>query len=124
MLFSHLNCRTMKSIRTLIEKCNEYNEPLHLGFVDYNRPFDSVELSAIFETLDNARVYLRYKNLLKHVNNNATTVVKNNRRNNNKQNCKKRGIRQGNTIPLNLFTLARNNGTLITIRKDKINNKS
>lgn len=37
----------LKTKRTLIKKCNEYNVPLHLAFVEYNKPLDSAELWAL-----------------------------------------------------------------------------
>ena len=35
----------------IIEKTNEYNLPLCVGFIDYEKAFDSVEHFAIFEAL-------------------------------------------------------------------------
>lgn len=42
----HVVYRTIEhiqNIRVLIEKSNEYNMPLHLAFIDYQRDFDSVK---------------------------------------------------------------------------------
>ncbi|XP_050306282.1 uncharacterized protein LOC126743295 [Anthonomus grandis grandis] len=72
----HSTIEHIQSVRTIIEKCNEYNEPLHLAFIDYNKAFDSVELSAIFKAMNNARIDSRYKQLLKHIYENATITVK------------------------------------------------
>lgn len=36
----------IKPVRTLIEKSTEYNVPLRLAFVDYNKSVDSIELWA------------------------------------------------------------------------------
>lgn len=33
----------LQTVHTLIEKCTEYNVPLHMAFVDYNKAFDSID---------------------------------------------------------------------------------
>lgn len=51
----------------LIEKCTEYNVPLHMAFVDYNKAFDSIDLKTMFKAMDHARIDSRYTNLLKYI---------------------------------------------------------
>ena len=41
----------LQALYQIIEKSNEYNLPLCLGFVDYKKAFDTVEHFAIFEAL-------------------------------------------------------------------------
>lgn len=46
---SYSSIKRLQSVSALIAKCNEYNEPLHLAFVDYNKAFDSVEAMGYFQ---------------------------------------------------------------------------
>ena len=39
------------TLNQVIEKCNEFNLPLCVGYIDYEKAFDSVEHFAIFEAL-------------------------------------------------------------------------
>lgn len=93
------------SFSSSIEKCNTYNEPLHLVFVDYNKAFDSEELWTIFHVLHNAIVDSRYKDQMENIYNNATSVI------NIPEDIKtnkipiKTGGRQSDTISPKLFTL-------------------
>lgn len=96
----------IQTIRTLIEKCSEYNVPLHLAFVDYNKAFDSVELWAIYKAMDHARIDSRYKNLLKHIYEKATLQVEITEDQTTDKIPLKKGVRQGDTISPKLFTLA------------------
>ena len=41
----------LQALNQMIEKSNEYNLPLTIGFVDYKKAFDTVEHFAIFEAL-------------------------------------------------------------------------
>jgi len=61
----HSTVENFQTLQTLKEKCNEYNTPLYLAFIDFNKAFDSVELWAIIRGLNNARIDSRYTNLLK-----------------------------------------------------------
>ncbi|XP_050312881.1 uncharacterized protein LOC126747946 [Anthonomus grandis grandis] len=97
----HSTIEHIQSVRTIIEKCNEYNEPLHLAFIDYNKAFDS-ELWV----MNNARIDSRYKQLLKHIYENATITVKISEEIETNKMQIKRGVRQGDTISPKLFTLA------------------
>ena len=33
----------LQTINQLIEKCNEFNRPLCIGYIDYEKAFDSIE---------------------------------------------------------------------------------
>lgn len=70
----------LQTVKTLIEKCEEYNQPLHLCFVDFHKPFDTVELWAVLKALRDARIDLRYSKLLENIYLNATMPVGKTRR--------------------------------------------
>lgn len=57
----------LQTVRTLIEKCSEYNITLNLAFVDYEKAFDSVETWAVLNAMDEARIDTRYSRLIKHI---------------------------------------------------------
>lgn len=46
----------MQSDRSLIRECNDFNEPLFVAFIVYNKAFDSVEYWPVLEALNNASV--------------------------------------------------------------------
>jgi len=96
----------LQVIRTLVEKCTEYNIPLMMAFVDFQKAFDSVETWAFLDAMDLARVDSRYSNLIKYIYNQATLEVKINDDMNTEKIQVKRGVRQGDTISPKLFTLA------------------
>ena len=41
----------LQTINQLIEKCNEFKRPLCIGYIDYEKAFDSIEHKAIFKAL-------------------------------------------------------------------------
>ena len=43
----------LQSINQVIEKCNEFNLPLCIAYIDYEKAFDSVEHAIIFKALRN-----------------------------------------------------------------------
>ena len=50
------------TLNQIIEKTNEYNLPLCVGFIDYEKAFDSVEHFAIFEALRKININETYTN--------------------------------------------------------------
>ena len=56
----------------MIEKCNEFNLPLCVGYIDYEKAFDSVEHFAIFEALRKINVKEDYVQILENIYFNAT----------------------------------------------------
>ena len=38
-----------QTINQLMEKCNEFNRPLCIGYINYEKAFDSIEDEAIFK---------------------------------------------------------------------------
>ena len=96
-------------VRTLIEKCTEYNVPLHLAFVDYQKAFDTLEIWAVLHAMDAARIDSRYSNLIKDIYEHATLHVKVEEDLITGRIPIKREVRQGDTISPKLFTLAMQN---------------
>lgn len=94
------------TVKTLIEKCTEYNVPVHMAFVDFHKAFDSVETWSLLESLDNARVDSRYTQIIKNIYENATLQVKIDDTTKTSKIPLKRGVRQGDNISPKLFTLA------------------
>lgn len=90
-------------VRSLIEKTQEYNMPLYLIFVDFEKAFDSIETLAILNSLQNSRIDHRYTNLIKNIYDMATLTVKLHTQTNPIK--MKKGVRQGDTISPKLFTL-------------------
>ena len=45
------------AITQLIEKANEYNFPLYLVFVDFEKAFDSIETNAVWNSLQSASIH-------------------------------------------------------------------
>lgn len=99
----------IQAVRTLIEKCTEYNIPLHMAFVDYQKAFDSIETWAILNAMNNARIDYRYSNIIRYIYEHATMHVKIEEEWVTAKVQVQRGVRQGDTISPKLFTLAMEN---------------
>ncbi|GFS22626.1 endonuclease-reverse transcriptase [Elysia marginata] len=63
------------TLNQVIEKSNEYNLPLCVGFIDYEKSFDSVEHFAIFDALRQININEKYVNILENIYQNATAKV-------------------------------------------------
>ena len=96
------------AINQLKEKCREYNIPLCVAFVDYEKAFDSVQTQAILTSLQEQGIEDVYIEILKDIyvyrpvyTDSSVTVHLQ------KESEKiriKRGVRQGDTISPKLFT--------------------
>ncbi|XP_030747118.1 uncharacterized protein LOC115875746 [Sitophilus oryzae] len=64
------------TVKVLIEKCIEYNRPLMLVFVDFEKAFDSVDQWKLLETLSESRIDHRYSSIIRHRYDNVTTNVR------------------------------------------------
>ena len=93
----------LQALNQIIEKSNECNLPLCIGFIDYEKAFDTVEHFAIFEALRKTNVNETYINILQNIYNQATARV----------HLDKlvstefliyRGVRQGDSLSPKLFT--------------------
>ena len=80
------------------EECEEYQKPLCLAFVDYEKAFDSVESKAILTSLEEQVIDKGYIDALAEIQNGASTVAMLHRESNEIPICK--GVRQGDTISL------------------------
>jgi Reverse transcriptase (RNA-dependent DNA polymerase) len=89
-------------VREIIERYQEYKLPLYLGFIDYEKAFDSIKKFSIIDALSNQGISRRYINILNSIYSDATACVKLHKRS-----CKfpiNKGVRQGDTISPKLFT--------------------
>ncbi|CAK1603944.1 unnamed protein product [Parnassius mnemosyne] len=61
---------TMDHIQTLeqvIEKYREYNIPLYVAFIDYNKAFDCISHYSIWNALQQLNINSKYINILKYI---------------------------------------------------------
>ena len=64
------------AVNQLKEKCREYNIPLCIAFVNYEKAFDSVQTQVILSSLQELRIEDVYIELLKEIyTNNSMTVI-------------------------------------------------
>ena len=54
----------LQTINQLIEKCNEFNRHLCIGYTDYEQAFDSMEHKAIFKALRSIGINETYITIL------------------------------------------------------------
>lgn len=96
----------LQVIKVLIEKSVEYNRPLALVFIDFQKAFDTVELTSIIAALEQGRVDYRYTRLIEYIYSNATTTVKLHETTDKIE--VGRGVRQGDTISPKFLQLSLN----------------
>lgn len=92
----------LQTVKTLIEKCIEYNKPLILVFVDYEKAFDTVDQQEMLKALADCRVDYRYLTIIRHVYNNAKAYVRLHQ--DTTEFSVERGVRQGDVISPKVFT--------------------
>ncbi|KAA5780172.1 reverse transcriptase family protein, partial [Pseudomonas aeruginosa] len=63
------------TVRQIIQKTEEYNLPLCLVFVDYEKAFDSIETWAVLESLQRCQADWRYIDALRCLYDAATMTV-------------------------------------------------
>ena len=93
----------LQALNQTIEKSNEYNLPLYIGFIDYKKAFDTVEHFAIFEALRKTNVNATYINILQNIYNQATARVRLDKLVSTEFPIH-RGVRQGDPLSPKLFT--------------------
>ena len=91
-------------INQLKEKCREYNIPLFITFVEYEKAFDSVQTQAVLTSLQEQGIEDVYIELLNEIYTNSSMTVPLHKVSN-KINIR-RGVRQGDTTSPKLFTAA------------------
>ena len=94
-------------VNQLQEITHEYQLPLYMAFVDYNKAFDSIELQPLLNSLSSQGTNKTYINIIKHFYSNAKSVV----RTEIDSKCfrLRRGVLQGDTISPILFNITLNN---------------
>lgn len=92
----------LHTIKTLIEKSTEYNKPLILVFVDYEKAFDSISQQHMLKSLTDCRIDYRYIALIKGIYEKATACVRLHK--NTRTFRIEQGVRQGDTLSPKLFT--------------------
>ena len=95
----------LQAINQLIEKSNEYQLDLCLGFVDYQKAFDSIEHKDMFNALRKVGIHEGYISIFQDIYTNATAKIYIDK-DVSKEVKIKRGVRQGDTISPKLFTAA------------------
>ena len=93
----------LQALNQIREKSNEYNLPLCIGFIDYEKAFDTVEHFAIFEALRKINVNETYINILQNIYNQATARVHLDKLVSTEFPIH-RGVRQGDPLSPKLFT--------------------
>ena len=89
-------------INQLKEKCGEFNIPLSIAFIDYEKAFDSIQTQAILSSLQDQGIEDAYIQLMKDIYTDSSVTVHLHKESE-KTNIK-RGVRQGDTISPKLFT--------------------
>ncbi|KIH64502.1 hypothetical protein ANCDUO_05187 [Ancylostoma duodenale] len=98
--FSTLD-RIITSCR-LIETAREYQEPLGLTFIDYEKAFDSVEPAKVWKALEKQGVEMRYTKVLSGCYLGCTTVFRPFL--DDIEVGVEKGVHRGNPVPPNLFS--------------------
>jgi hypothetical protein len=93
------------TVRQIIQKTEEYNQPVCLAFVDYAKAFDSVEIWSVLEPLERCQVDWRYIQVIRCLHESATMFVQVQNQQT-KPVSLHRGVRQGNVISPKLYTNA------------------
>ena len=92
----------LHTINQLIEKTLEFNRPLCLAFVDYEKAFDSIEHNAVFNSMREQGVEEDYIEIIRNIYENGTSIIRLHKDTDEIKIAK--GVRQGDTISPKLFT--------------------
>ncbi|CAH2096957.1 unnamed protein product [Euphydryas editha] len=91
-------------LRQILQKYNEYNKTYYLGFVDYNKAFDSLEHDYIWEALRIQGIRGKYIKILQSIYSKSTARVR--LETTGEEFPIERGVRQGDPISPKLFSAA------------------
>jgi len=91
------------SLNLLVEKCREWNLPLHLIFIDFKKAFDSIEFEAIWQALHHYGVDDCTIRMIKQLYSVGTSSIKTSSSSANFN--IQRGVRQGDSLSPLLFVL-------------------
>ncbi|GFO14426.1 endonuclease-reverse transcriptase [Plakobranchus ocellatus] len=94
----------LQALNQLIEKCNEYNLPLCLGFIDYEKAFDSVEHAVIVQALGKVNINENYVTMIENICKRATAKIYLDNQISEAFETQ-RGVKQGNPISPKLFII-------------------
>lgn len=94
----------LQTLRQVIERSREFQRPLAVVFVDYEKAFDTVEYNAVHNALIRQNVQPKYVRLLDNINTGCSTQITLFQRP--IEIPIERGVRQGDTISPKLFTAA------------------
>lgn len=64
------------TINQVIKKCTEYNQPLYLAFIGYQKTCDSVEISTVKQALWNWGIDETYINILEEIHSCQSSIKK------------------------------------------------
>ena len=95
-------CYLYSELNQLKEKCRQYDIPLCVSFVDYEKAFDSVQTQAILTSLQEQGMEDKYIYILKDIYMDSSVTVYMHKES--EKIRVKRGVRQGDTISPELFT--------------------
>ncbi|XP_072938941.1 uncharacterized protein [Epargyreus clarus] len=93
------------TLRQVVQKSEEYNLPLCVAYVDYEKAFDSIETWAVLESLQRCQIDYRYIEVLKCMYKAASMTIRLHDRSTNPIQVQ-RGVRQGDVLSPKLFTAA------------------
>ena len=92
----------LQALKQTIEKSNEYNLPLLIGFIDFEKAFDTIESVAIFETLRKTKINETCINILQNIYSQATARIHLDKIVSDELPIN-RGVRQGDPLSSKLF---------------------
>ena len=64
------------ALEQIIEKSIEFNNPVHIAFIDFTKAFDSIKLDRLWKLLEKTNVNKKYINLLKLTYDNSVATIK------------------------------------------------
>ena len=97
-------CEQIFTIRNIIEQCVEFQQEVHINFVDFKKAFDSVHRDSLWKIVATYGIPERFINIMKDVYRNSSCCVKMQEGNTEYFNIET-GVRQGCILSPFLFTL-------------------